>query len=221
MPRTANIKGAITALYLAALFSVATLLSAHASEQIKFKKVKNIQYIATLADKDTTSGDGAQTWGLWKKDPGPRGVWLSLYSTMMATGGYAPALWKFDTEDWWLDENGLLMEKPEFPIAPGRYLVTGGREMNSVLTIHEPDEEGNQRWELSKGATIYDVTHLACRSARYRPQKDTAPCSPANVNRNVFKIAPNDPMPAVSGCKKLDYTVLIVIGVEVKEDETG
>ena len=195
--------------------------NASAGDQTKFQRVGKIQYIAALADPDAKQGDGAETWGIWKQDPGPRGVWLSLYSTMMATGGYAPALWKFDTEDWWLDENGLLMEKPEFPLAPGKYLVTGGREVNSVLTIHEPDENGNQRWELSKDATIYDVTHLACRSARYRPATETAPCSPSNVNRDVFKIGPDDPMPAVTGCRKLDYTVLIVIGTELEEEVSG
>ncbi|MFO0701061.1 MAG: hypothetical protein U0236_17705 [Nitrospira sp.] len=28
---------------------------------------------------------------------------------------------------------------------------------------------GDRRWELDQGATLYDVTHLACRSARYTP----------------------------------------------------
>ena len=46
----------------------------------------------------------------------------------------------------------------------GQYLVTGGREVETVLTVH-PD----QRWELADGAKLYDVTHLPCRAARYKP----------------------------------------------------
>ena len=180
-----------------------------------FEEVRT-QYIAALADPQATSGDGAQTWGLWETDPGPRGVWLSFYPLLKAAGGYTPARWKFDSEDWWLDENGLLMEKPKFPLPPGKYIVTGGREVTSVLTVFPKDENGNQRWELSKDATIYDVTHLECRSARYKPASDVTPCSPANVNDEVFRIAPGEAMPSVDGCNKQDYTVLIVVAKAVE-----
>ena len=35
-----------------------------------------IQSIAALGDPQALSGTGAQEWGLWRKDPGPRGVWM-------------------------------------------------------------------------------------------------------------------------------------------------
>jgi hypothetical protein len=127
------------------------------------------QYIAALGDPGSTSGTGAEAWGLWAVDPGPRGVRLSNYETLKAAGGVAPAQWTFDGSDWWLEEHGLIMERPSFPLPPGRYVVTGGREMTAVLTIHPKGDDGVQRWELSDGATLYDVTHLRCRAARYSP----------------------------------------------------
>jgi hypothetical protein len=127
-------------------------------------------------------------------------------------GGVAPANWKFDSQDWWLEEHGLIMEKPTFPLRPGRYLVTGDREVTAVLTVHRP-ENGNQRWELGDGATLYDVTHLACRSARYTPATSQKACSPANAPKTAFRVAPGRAMPPVDGCTKQDYAVLIVIGV--------
>jgi hypothetical protein len=127
--------------------------------------------------------------------------------------GAAPAGWKFDPADWWLEEHGLIMEKPAFPVRPGKYLVTGDREVTATLTIQPPDKSGNQRWELSDGATLYDVTHLGCRSARYTPAPGQNSCSPANAPRSAFRVAPGRPMPPVEGCNKQDYAVLIVIGV--------
>ena len=94
------------------------------------------QYIAALGDPGSTSGTGAEAWGLWAVDPGPRGVRLSNYETLKGAGGVAPAQWTFDGSDWWLEEHGLIMERPSFPIPPGRYVVTGGREVTAVLTIH-------------------------------------------------------------------------------------
>ena len=38
-----------------------------------------------------------------------------------------------------------------------------------MLTIHPTDSHGDSRWELNQGATLYDVTHIVCRSARYTP----------------------------------------------------
>ena len=135
------------------------------------------QYIAALAEPTAKSGNNAQTWGLWRVDPGPRGVPLTRYQRLIEVGGVAPSNWRFDSRDWWLEEHGLIMEKPTFPLAPGRYLVTGDREVTSVLTVHRPDKDGNQRWELADGATLYDVTHLACRSARYTPATSPNACA--------------------------------------------
>src|SRR4030095_14559377 len=119
------------------------------------------QFIPALGDPAAKSGNNAQTWGLWRVDPGPRGVPLTRYQRLIEVGGVAPAKWAFDGEGWWLWEHGLIMEKPTFPLAPGKYLVTGDREVTAVLTVYRPDKDGNQRWELSDGAKLNDVTHLA------------------------------------------------------------
>jgi hypothetical protein len=182
------------------------------ADQTKFAPI-NPQFIAALADPTATSGNNAQTWGLWRVDPGPRGVPLTRYQRLMELGGVAPSNWRFDGKDWWLEEHGLIMEKPTFPLAPGKYLVTGDREVTTVLTVHRPDKDGNQRWELGDKATLYDVTHLACRSARYTPTGSANACSPANAPKSEFRVAPGKPMPPVEGCNKQDYAVLIVIGV--------
>ena len=71
----------------------------------------------------SSSGEGASEWGIWRLDPGPRGVRLSDYAALADAGGVAPrGGWKFDREDWWLEEHGLIMEKPEFPIQSGKYM---------------------------------------------------------------------------------------------------
>ena len=190
--------------------------SAHAAGKgkLKFKRIST-QYIAALGEPGASAGTGAQSWGLWRKDPGPRGVWLNNYEQLKVAGGIAPAEWKFDNTDWWLEENGLIMEKPGFPLSAGKYLVTGNREVVSVLTIHPQDNDGSHRWELANGAKLYDVTHLACRSARYTPAHGTQSCSPAKADTTAFRVAPGATMPAVEGCNKQDYAVLFVIGVPV------
>lgn len=184
--------------------------AANGDGQTTFKSVPT-QFIAALGDPDASSGSGAENWGLWRKDPGPRGVWLNNYGQLKAAGGVAPAQWKFDLTDWWLDENGLIMEKPAFSIPAGKYIVTGDREAVSMLTIHPADENGVKRWELNRGAKLYDVTHLPCRSARYTPAGADNSCSPANAPRHAFKVTPGAPMPPVPGCNKRDYAVLFII----------
>ena len=177
----------------------------------KFRRIEP-QFIAALGDPGATSGNGAQSWGFWNQDPGPRACKLDHYPQLKADG-VAPAQWKFDSEDWWLEEHGLIMEKPSFPLAPGQYLVTGDREVITVLTIHPKDKNGNQQWELANGATLNDVTHLGCRSARYTPATAKNSCSPANVGTTGFPVNPGAAMPVVNGCHKQDYTVLIVVGL--------
>ncbi len=199
------------------MMTAAMVQSAHANGEtrLKFKRIPT-QFIAALGDPDATSGSGAQSWGLWRLDPGPRGVWLKNYEQLKAAGGVAPAQWKFDGTDWWLEENGLIMEAPDFPIASGRYIVTGNREKVAMLTIHPEDENGDRRWELDNGASLYDVTHLGCRSARYTPVTSDGSCSPAKAPRSAFRVSPGAPMPPVEGCNKQDYAVLFVIGVEMR-----
>jgi len=171
------------------------------------------QFIAALGDPGASSGGGAESWGLWREDPGPRGVRLSSFEALKADG-VAPAQWTFDRSDWWLEEHGLIMEQPEFPLPPGKYVVTGGRGGTAVLTVHPKGDDGLQHWELDNGATLYDVTHLRCRSARYTPASANS-CSPAKAPMTSFPVAPGESMPPVEGCKKQDYEVLIVIGMAV------
>ena len=63
--------------------------------QTKFQRISR-QYIAALGDPGATSGNGAQSWGLWPLDPGPRGIELNSYHRLKDAGGVAPARWKFD-----------------------------------------------------------------------------------------------------------------------------
>ena len=118
-----------------------------------------------------------------------------------------PHGWTFDVQDWWLEEHGLIMEKPEIPIAPAKYLlqVLNGAKTGSgaVLTIG-----AGGKWALGGGVTLYEVTHLPCRSARY------AGGTPAQANAADFPVTPGAEMPAVSGCSKVDYAVLFVVGAE-------
>ena len=177
----------------------------------RFRQVST-QFIAALADPSASSGSGTQLWGVWKLDSGPRGVRLDDYERLKSAGGLAPAQWKFDSSDWWLEEHGLIMEKPVFPLPPGKYVVTGDLEVTTVLTLHPTDKDGAGRWELANGATIHDVTHLACRSARYTPSASGG-CSPDKAPRSSFPVAPGATMPSIEGCSKQDYAVLFLIGV--------
>ncbi len=199
----------VLGMILAMLWSSAPLQA-----ETVFKRIRT-QFIAALGDPEATSGTGAQSWGLWRVDPGPRGVLLSDYGELKAAGNLTSAQWIFDDRDWWLEEHGLIMEKPEFPLPPGKYRVTGDRVVTSVLTIHPIDNDGTQRWELDKGAKLYDVTHLPCRSARYSPVNAESSCSPSKAQQTAFPVTPGAAMPAVEGCNKQDYAVLFVIGVAV------
>merc|ERR1712216_769735 len=107
--------------------------------------------------------------------------------------------------EWWLEEHGLIMEKPDFPLPVGRYEVTGGRETTSILTIQD-----DGRWELDSGK-LYDVTDLSCRAARYTSQG----ASPANAQLYDFPVKPGAPMPFVSGTITRDYLVLSIVSVEI------
>jgi hypothetical protein len=193
---------------LLALISFSTTVHAGTT----FKRIPT-QFIAALGDPAATSGSGAQSWGLWRLDPGPRGVRLENFEQLKAAGGITSDNWIFDTKDWWLEEHGLIMEKPDFPLPPGKYMVTGGREVTSVLTITAKDKDGTQTWALDNSATLYDVTHLPCRSARYAPATGENLCSPSNAQSSQFPVQPGAAMPNVEGCKKQDYAVLFVIGV--------
>ena len=133
---------------------------------------------------------------------------------LKANNNVAPAGWSFDPTDWWVEEHGLIMSTPEpLPrksvnketkeiIPEKQYVVTGDREITTVLTVRD-----DGTWELEKGS-LYDVTHLPCRSAAYRG--DT--CAPMNANLKDFPVKPGAEMPVINGCAKQDYAVLFVLG---------
>jgi len=201
--------------FLGAAASTALVPSAATASYLpKIRRVKT-QYIATTARPAESRGTGAQNWGIWRRDPGPRGVWVQRYDELKAAGGRADANWQFDKKDWWIDENGVLMENPVFPLPPGKYYVTGNRTVRSILTVHPKDESGEMKWRLNFSANIHDVTHLECRAGRYRPVGDIATCTPNDVDRSVFPIKPGQQMPTVPGCTLKDYAVLFVIGIAV------
>lgn len=178
------------------------------AEASSFKRIPT-QFIAALGDPRAQSGKGTEEWGLWTVDPGPRGVFLRDYEKQLEKTNTGPYGWSFTPNDWWLEEHGIIMESPDFPLKAGRYVVTGGRDMTTVLTV---DEAGT--WQLKDG-TLYDVTHLPCRSARYKPKSaDSKSCSPKSANTMNFPVRPGATMPSVNGCQKEDYAVLFVIGVE-------
>lgn len=215
-------------LFVNAASAATTESTAPSSDKPKFQRYPQIRFISALGDPKASSGTaGAETWGLWRDDPGPRGVFLRNYESSLAkNNNVAPAGWKFDNNDWWLEEHGLIMSTPDpLPrkkydkvtqqVVPfKRYVVTGDREVTTVLTVFE-----DGRWELQKG-TLYDVTHLPCRSARYTTPSSSSgdssnKCSPTSANQKDFPVKPGAEMPLVSGCSKQDYAVLFVLGEEV------
>ncbi|GKY96272.1 hypothetical protein MPSEU_000586700 [Mayamaea pseudoterrestris] len=179
-----------------------------------FQRLATTQYIAALGDPKASNGNNANDWGVWTKDPGPRGVWLRDYDEkLVKTRNTAPSGWTFDPNDWWLDEHGLIMEAPQFPITPGRYLVTGYRDVITGLTI-SPDGS----WNLDEG-TLYDVTHLPCRSARYSPVDGGNNGGPQAALLTDFPVSSGAIMPEVAGCQKQDYAVLFLIGKAIGKEE--
>jgi hypothetical protein len=201
---------------VAALCGAMLWLTAPAQAEVKFQRVET-QFIAALGDPNATSGTGADQWGIWGIDPGPRGVQLEDFDRLMVSKGVTADNWTFDAKDWWLEEHGLIMEQPTFPLEPGKYQVTGGREVTTTLTIYPKDKDGNQRWELENGAKLFDVTHLPCRAARYVPLQSGASCSPAKAEKSDFPVKAGAPMPPVAGCKKQDYAVLFITAVAVED----
>jgi hypothetical protein len=174
------------------------------------------QYIAALGPSTATSGTDAGTWGLWEIDPGPRGVWTKDYAALMANDGLAPEGWSFDASAWWIEEHGLIMEAPSFPLRAGKYVVTGGREVTTILIVGAADAMGQQSWSLEGGATVYDVTHLRCRAALYTASQGQS-CTPDNTPVGVFPMSPDRAMPPIEGCEKQDYQVLIVVGMMIED----
>lgn len=177
---------------------------------MSFRRVKTM-FIAALGDPNAKSGIGAQNWGLWRVDPGPRGVRLSEFETL-ASRKTAPAGWEFSSRDFWIEEHGLLMEAPEIPIVPPtsskgqKFVVTGDREITTILTISPTGE-----WSLDEG-TLYDVTHLPCRSARYIGRDSGF--IPTLTDLKKFPVKAGATMPPLPSCTATDYAVIFVTAVE-------
>ena len=179
----------------------------------EFTRLPSTQFIAALGDPKASTGTGAHQWGLWTLDPGPRGVWLRHYQREIVDQNFiAPAGWTYDPANLWLEEHGIIMEPPKFPLPPGRYLVTGGRMVTTGLTV---DESGG--WKLDEG-TLFDVTHLPCRSAKYTPLSSSA--SPMSARQSDFPVIPGGSMPIVEDYQKQDYAVLFLVGKANKKVNT-
>ena len=210
----AKIKTTAMLFSLALLAGIAFMTAVPAQAEATFQPVTT-QYIAAFGDAKRTSGDDAQTWGIWYTDPGLRSIGIGDYANLLANGHVAPAGWPFDPAAWWLEKHGRIMETPSFPIPAGQYVVTGGRAVTSVLTVQEPDAGGKQAWSLADGANIHDVTHFGCRAARYSKTSTGEACTPDHAPTTAFPMSPVTVMPPVQGCSKQDYQVLIVVGMMV------
>eukprot|EP00571_Detonula_confervacea_P016054 CAMPEP_0172307908 /NCGR_PEP_ID=MMETSP1058-20130122/8665_1 /TAXON_ID=83371 /ORGANISM="Detonula confervacea, Strain CCMP 353" /LENGTH=281 /DNA_ID=CAMNT_0013020215 /DNA_START=45 /DNA_END=890 /DNA_ORIENTATION=+ len=210
-----NVRRALLASSLAALtYNGAILAPALGILPPGYEKVSPLQFIAALGDPGASSGEGAERWGLWPTDPGPRGLRLRDYERIKTSGDDGRSMveetapsWLND-DDFFLDENAIIMPQPEFPLGEGNYLVTGGRTVTTGLTV-----DASGKWTLNSGK-LYDVTHLPCRAARYRPLNLNGGLrgSPATVRRGDFPVAPGGIMPEVPGTTKQDYAVIFVVG---------
>ena len=192
------------------------------SSKMTFQRYPQLRFIAALGDPKASSGTGADLWGLWRDDPGPRGFYLRDYDRKLKNN-VAPGGWTLDKDAIWIEEHGLVMPSPgDLPrtslskatkesLPYKRYVVTGDREITTVLTINQ---DGS--WRLAKGS-LYDVTHLPCRSAKYTPTSGSGSCVPSADDQKVFPVKPGAEMPRLSNksCDKLDYAVLFVLGEEV------
>src|SRR5678816_4021883 len=65
-------------LSMGSLILAASLHYASGEDLSKFKRIEP-QFIAALGDPGATSGNGAQSWGFWNQDPGPRACKLDHY----------------------------------------------------------------------------------------------------------------------------------------------
>src|SRR5690349_2317247 len=96
--------------YLSLITTLLAVFYIHPVSAESFKHIP-LQYIVALGEPSANSGDNAETWGLWNQDPGPRGCLLENYQQLKKSG-VASAQWKYDSSDWWLEEHGVIMEKP-------------------------------------------------------------------------------------------------------------
>jgi hypothetical protein len=145
-----------------------------------------LQYIASLAPADATSGTGAETWGLWRVDPGPIGVWLRFYQLLQKAGNIAPSGWRFDIDDWWLDENGLIMKSPEFPMLSGQYYVTNGQEHISLLTVENQTQTGHKHGHCQMQKPLQMLPTGPAARRVIRPKVPLVPAPRLTLTAGVF-----------------------------------
>src|SRR5215467_12985591 len=89
--------------------------------QTKFQRIST-QFIAALGDPGATSGSGAQSWGLWPLDPGPRGVELNSYQRLKDPGAVAAPHRTVKATDWSREEQGYTTEERNGAIAPRKHM---------------------------------------------------------------------------------------------------
>jgi hypothetical protein len=112
--RNLMINGAAAALAAVTAVAATNLYTQTVYTPVGFKRFSNIQFIAATGDPDSNQGvignGPLEQWGVWNKDPGPRGVYLRDYKAVLEQSDVhvAPAGWKFDKNDWWLEEHGTL-----------------------------------------------------------------------------------------------------------------
>ena len=167
-----------------------------------------------MAHSNLNHGNGALGWGIWRGDPGPTGVAFSGIPAL-EDSHVAPAGWTLDDNEWWVEEHGRIMETPA-PLPEGQYQLSWlnwreGATQHVTLTVV------GDSWSLDSGdpdveATLYDVTHLPCRSAVYTTPAGApeGSCSPSNVPTAQYPVTPGAAMPATPGCDKMDYAVTFV-----------
>ena len=174
------------------------------------------QYIAAdpgMSQSALSEGDGALKWGLWRTDPGSTGVGpgRAAYAALQQSG-VAPSGWRLNASAWWAEEHGLVMESPD-ALAPGAYALAWLNNRPSGFTGAVTLTVTGDRWALDSGATLHDVTHLPCRSARYTPERVSMyACTPEEllVAQPPFPVTPGASMPHVPGCVATDYAVLFI-----------
>ena len=78
-----------------------------------FVRVSPTRFVAALGSPTAQQGTNAQEWGMWRQDPGPRGVFLQNYETdLVQRNNVAPiGGWTFNPQDWWIEEHGTCMKK--------------------------------------------------------------------------------------------------------------
>jgi hypothetical protein len=119
--RNLIINGAAAALSVVTAVAATNLYTQTVYTPAGFQRFSSTKFIAATGDPAASQGvignAPDEQWGVWNQDPGPRGVFLRDYKALLLdnkqstsdSDGHdivAPAGWKFDKNDWWLEEHG-------------------------------------------------------------------------------------------------------------------